>query len=392
MKKLGYLLMLLCFLPLLLSSTPTEAKEASIVIDGQRLQDASVLSKEGSLYLPLRKMGEALGAKVDYQKSEGANPVGLVRLSSGGNEIELVLDNYSFVSKNNEIFILPQFPLEKNGVSYLPLRAVGELFGYELKWSNQTKTVSINTKLAKPTSLKKADFSFNTLLASGGLKVGSDGKYHLDLSKSVLPKNERYQYESNGNKLFYDYWTYLRYFKDEAYGKALSQFLIDGLNRSRLEQGLSPFQTSPQATKAVQQRTREVKKAFSNLPQIKQNLKDGLSTYEANGRAFKKEREGLVTSSTRPNGKNVYTVLEEYGLSYQGAFYDYFYNVNSALDALNFLAVKENKPGSPYYSSAYKTIAMDFFADKEVPYLFFAGSGTSAVMSSNVYGYVYLLP
>lgn len=378
----------------LFSAMPSEAKEASIVIDGKRLENAPVLSREGSLYLPLRKMGEAVGARVAYKKSENHIPVGIVTLSKGSDTVDFIIDNYSFVRRNDKILVMNQFPFEENGKSYLPLRTVSDLFGYDIIWDNQKKTVFIDTKKITPIKLATLDFSYQGLASRGELLIGRNGKYNIELAKERVPRNIRYQSSTSPYTFYKDYWSYLRNFYPERYSKEMGAFILEGLNEERKKRGISPLIVTEALSKASEARANEVKVAFSNLSKnsIEGDLASSLSL-EAYNKLVSKilaERQAIYSSSSRPNGKSVYTHLEDHGLSYNGASYDYLYGVREPVECLNtFLDLVGTE--SPYFSREYRMIGMATFADRNLPYLLYTTESGGISEAINTYSFLYFL-
>lgn len=88
--------------------------------------------------VPLRAIGEALGAKIDWH--EGTRTV---RFTKGEKEVLFVIDQTTALV-NGKMMEMDTSPLIKNSRTLLPLRYVGEFLGAEVDWLGQSSTVKIN--------------------------------------------------------------------------------------------------------------------------------------------------------------------------------------------------------------------------------------------------------
>lgn len=98
-----------------------------------------VLEQAGALLLPMRDLCAALGAQVQWYPSERK-----IELRRGDHLVELwVRTPVAQVDHNPVQLSLP--PLMKQGVTYLPLRLVGEAFGCQVRWDAGARAVSLST-------------------------------------------------------------------------------------------------------------------------------------------------------------------------------------------------------------------------------------------------------
>jgi len=122
-------------------------------IDGNRHNmDATTFVENGRTYVPIRFMGEALGAHVDWN-----GPYRLVTLTKGDKIVYLVVgvnkilvinksdklldDLNQFFSRASDIDVAP---IARNDRTYLPARFVAEALGYQVGWDASTGTVTIS--------------------------------------------------------------------------------------------------------------------------------------------------------------------------------------------------------------------------------------------------------
>lgn len=105
--------------------------------------DTPIKISEGRTLVPLRKIAEAFHYNVEYD--EKTKTIVLNRYESF---IRMVLgDNSVFVSNSMDLeegyFIMERQPDVYEGRTYVPLRAIGELFRCHVFWNPKTKTINI---------------------------------------------------------------------------------------------------------------------------------------------------------------------------------------------------------------------------------------------------------
>lgn len=107
---------------------------------GQQVpMDAVPFAENDRTYVPLRYMGEAMGADVDWdQESQTAH------LVKGGQD--LAAKNGSNLMWLNDSTAIPMDVkvLERDGRLYLPARYVAEQFGYNVDWDSNSQQVLLN--------------------------------------------------------------------------------------------------------------------------------------------------------------------------------------------------------------------------------------------------------
>lgn len=99
--------------------------------------DATPYIENGRAYVPVRYLGNALGAETKWE--EGTQTVTLYK---GNIEVNLVLNSNKIMinGQNKEIDVAA---VERNRRTYLPARFVAEAFGYQVMWDEKLQTVSI---------------------------------------------------------------------------------------------------------------------------------------------------------------------------------------------------------------------------------------------------------
>jgi hypothetical protein len=110
----------------------------SAYINGQRVSlDAPPFIESGRTLVPLRFIGEAFGAKVDWIAERSLAVISLDKLI-----IEVSIGNdRAFI--NGIIHQLDVAPMIKQGRTFVPLRFIGEAFGSSLVWEAESKRIII---------------------------------------------------------------------------------------------------------------------------------------------------------------------------------------------------------------------------------------------------------
>lgn len=175
-----------------LMTVPVISRAAcSIIIDGEPLSavnaDGAAVEpfiENGTTYAPVRAIATALGAQISWEQSSLTVYIG----TKGGSP---TLNEYVNIYYNGEEFAARDvdgdrvYPILRDGTTYLPVRAIGELFGKRVSWDPISQTVTLSTPCGENalsyfkssvlnTELLKdltADVSFTGELYYGGAPV-----------------------------------------------------------------------------------------------------------------------------------------------------------------------------------------------------------------------------
>ena len=140
-KKSG-ICVLLAAVFLLLSFTNALAAPSgiSVFIDGEPLvTDVAPIETNGRTLVPMRAIGEALGAQVDYFDADRS-----ITVTRGNLVIRLVIDSTT-VSVNGVVSELDVPATVVDGRTLVPLRFVGESLRATVEWVNETRYVLITS-------------------------------------------------------------------------------------------------------------------------------------------------------------------------------------------------------------------------------------------------------
>ncbi len=110
----------------------------AMVGDEQRLLDAPPIIVNGVTFVPLRFIGEALGAQVTW--SPALQVVFLVR---GSSQVQLTVGSKLAII-DGKITQLAEAPFIQNGRTMVPLRFISEAFGADVTWDQATQAVTVS--------------------------------------------------------------------------------------------------------------------------------------------------------------------------------------------------------------------------------------------------------
>jgi hypothetical protein len=116
----------------LMAGAPT-----ATVGDEERILDAPPVIVNGVTFVPLRFIGEALGAEVAWNEA-----LKVVFLSKGPSRVQLSIGSRLAII-DGRITQLLEVPFIQNGRTMVPLRFISEAFGAEVTWDQATKAVTV---------------------------------------------------------------------------------------------------------------------------------------------------------------------------------------------------------------------------------------------------------
>ena len=178
----------------------------TIVVDGVARtfyaingQEVHPISYGGTTYLPVRSIGELMNKNVDWNndtktitltspRTAGAatgtpdvNPQESTVSVSLRDDSTIIVDGVTqqfYDAGGNRVY-----PLLHNGVTYLPIRAVGELMGKVVSWDNNTQTVTISGNVDSSGNLVTDADSFGPGSGSTG-NTGSTSYISAETAKA----------------------------------------------------------------------------------------------------------------------------------------------------------------------------------------------------------------
>lgn len=122
-------------------TTTIFADSITVLLDGNPLAfETEPFISEGTTFVPMRAIFEALGAEVQWNGEERS-----VTSQKDSTEIKITIGSTA-VYKNGEEETLLAAPVIVNDFTMVPLRFVSESFGCDVGWNAQKRTVVISTK------------------------------------------------------------------------------------------------------------------------------------------------------------------------------------------------------------------------------------------------------
>ena len=240
---------------LLTSATPALAvtygnaqvmPDRTIVVDGVARtfyaingQEVHPISYGGTTYLPVRSIGELMNMNVDWNNdtktitltsprtaaaatgTPDVNPKESTVSVSLRDDFTIIVDGVTqqfYDAGGNRVY-----PLLHNGVTYLPIRAVGELMGKVVSWDNATQTVTLSGSVDNSGNLVTDADSFGPGSGSTGSTAyitaetaKSKALAHAGLSASQVTFVRAYPDWDDG-RYVYDVEFYTADYKEDDY-------------------------------------------------------------------------------------------------------------------------------------------------------------------------------
>ncbi len=110
--------------------------------DGIEVENAEVIIKDGSAYMPLGKMGEILGRKTRFNQSNNMITIGdKEHKAKKTDNLQMVIDGHMFSPEDvNGKSIAP---FKEGDKVYVPIRAVAQNCGKKVEWDNNARSIHV---------------------------------------------------------------------------------------------------------------------------------------------------------------------------------------------------------------------------------------------------------
>lgn len=135
------------------------AGQIGVMVNGEYVQfsDAVPEVKDGCTMVPVRALVEALGGETEYSNDEITHTTGSLRLAFIPGKDEARVE---YPSGDGKVFPLDCAPYVKGGRTYVPVRFIGEMLGYQVGWDSAYQTVIL---LDRDALAEKIDQNFTIL-------------------------------------------------------------------------------------------------------------------------------------------------------------------------------------------------------------------------------------
>ncbi len=133
MKKTIIFILVLCMLfsvqPVTATEETGEVKDITVVVGGEKIKcDVAPFMVNDRTMLPVRAVFEAIGAEVSWDESAQK-----VTAKKENTTVEIVIGS-NIIKINGEEKIIDVPAMEKNGRTFVPVRACAEAFGFKVNW------------------------------------------------------------------------------------------------------------------------------------------------------------------------------------------------------------------------------------------------------------------
>lgn len=150
-----------------------------IYVNGHFLEsDQPPILFEDRVFVPVRVIAENLGAKVGYNKEDMT-----VSIERGNTSIKLSIgDDMAWISNEKKAgpALLNAAPFLKNNRTYLPLRAISELFGMHVDWNGAKRAVYINEESYLADYINEDNAGDEVLERLRELGIIGDGRFYVE--------------------------------------------------------------------------------------------------------------------------------------------------------------------------------------------------------------------
>lgn len=176
-KKFSLVISLLLILSLVTPVFAADEQEVTVYVDGDLIEfaDNHPIIEKGTTLVPVRPFFGALGLEVDWDDDTwtvtGHSDLFTIAIDVG-QDVALI---------NGQEVVLPATPRIINGVTYVPLRFISELYGYEVEWEGDTQTIYI-TSFGSKGFLWKTEYGDNHVYLLGSIHIGNEEMYPLHSS------------------------------------------------------------------------------------------------------------------------------------------------------------------------------------------------------------------
>lgn len=141
-------------------SSPASAANNQIMVDGVYIKtDVAPEARNSRVMVPLRVVGENLGANVNWTNSE-------VTITQNKMEVKLKI-NSNEVLKNGEKLLIDVKPYIKKSRVFVPLRFIAETFGSKVNYGNSTVTIDTEPLIIDGVKVKALQHEYH--MTMGGV-------------------------------------------------------------------------------------------------------------------------------------------------------------------------------------------------------------------------------
>lgn len=142
MKKIINILLVITMILAMFSITAAAEDNITIYVNEEMLQcDVAPYTENGRTMVPMRKIFEALDAKVDWEEATQT-------ITATKDDVEIILQINNSVMKNNGVDeALDVVPVIVGSSAFVPIRAVSQSLKADVEWLDHNQSVYINSPM-----------------------------------------------------------------------------------------------------------------------------------------------------------------------------------------------------------------------------------------------------
>lgn len=110
--------------------------------DKTTMMDTAPVVKNGTTYIPLRYLGEGIGAKVSWNKSAGQ-----VTVMAGSDTMKFWINNKKVDVNGSTKMLSANAMVNSDGRTLVPLRSITELLGWDVKWNKADGSITLTKSM-----------------------------------------------------------------------------------------------------------------------------------------------------------------------------------------------------------------------------------------------------
>ncbi|GEA16855.1 hypothetical protein E308F_31010 [Moorella sp. E308F] len=179
MKKITVSLLTLALALILAAAAfAADAMHPRVLVDGREIHPdvPAYINEDNRTMIPYRAVSEALGATVDWNEADQS-----VTVRYEGRTVVVWIGKNTY-TVNGQQKVMDTVPVIKNDRTMIPLRAVAEGLGCEVRWDGINYIVYVISPKAKNTGIKVGDYPS----LQGYLNLYSDNPYLTERLKNYL--------------------------------------------------------------------------------------------------------------------------------------------------------------------------------------------------------------
>lgn len=216
---------------------------------------SDVINKDGYILIPVRNLIDVIGGEVKWDEIFRS-----VTLKIGNDELIIYTDTND-VMFNKKIVKMPTNIENIEGIIYVPVNFICELFGYNVTWNSINKQLSISNEFGEYLFLQEEDLKQNTITLDEAVKKAKENNSNF---KNL---EDTYDYMENLRKNLRDNLD-----EQDPYNLGENMFPTDGSSRPINTDGLDYLDNSLTILKNIKSTDNQLKNQEINKKIIEDSI------------------------------------------------------------------------------------------------------------------------